>query len=86
MTNFQLYQEISALPPHSKLAVINFIKKITNSSNSSSISNYELTDYLPTSYVMEPEVKYQRPLLDLLLNGPTFTEKQLKKITDSRNL
>ena len=87
MTNLQLYQQISALPIHLKQDVIDFIKKIASSSNSRGVPNYELPNYQIDSYIMEPEVKYnyKKPLIDLLLNGPTFTEKQLQKIIDSRN-
>jgi len=87
MTNFQLYQQISALPFHLKQDVIDFIEKINNTSPSSGVSNYELINYLPNSYLMEPEVDYnsKKPFIDLLLNGPTFTEKQIQKVINSRN-
>lgn len=86
MTNFQLYREIIDLPPLQKLDVINYIKKIKGSSTG--VFTYELGDYLPPSYLMEPEVTYnvKKSFLDLLLNGPTFTEKQLQKIAESRKL
>ncbi len=84
MTNLQLFREISALPPYHKQYLINYIKRIS----SIGVSTYDVETYLTDSHIDEPNVIYRtkNSFQELLLSGPTFSEKQVQKIIDSRKL
>jgi|GEM_PF-854025 len=80
MTDLQLYSEISSLPSDLKQEVSDFVDFLKHKSKKDRINQTPKS----TNILEEPTVKYNSKFSDLLLNGPVFSEEQIKEISETR--
>jgi len=70
MSNLQLFAEISSLPSNLKEEVAVFVKSLKDRSS---------------KIFEEPHATYKSNLTTFLLQGPVFSEDQIKKIKETTN-